>query len=55
VGPYVEGELDHIRKSGLYTPRDFDVSPYFRVVKPTVEAGFDFHALRWSPETRPAN
>ncbi|MBL4819757.1 MAG: lipo-like protein, partial [Gammaproteobacteria bacterium] len=25
-----------------YTPRDFDVSPYFRIIKPTVEQGFDF-------------
>jgi hypothetical protein len=48
VGPYVEDELEHIRKSGLYTPRDFDVSPYFMVVKPTIEAGFDHHALKWS-------
>lgn len=28
-------------------PRDFDLSPYFRVVKPTLEMGFDFHKLNW--------
>ena len=50
VGPYVEHELQHIRQTGLYTPRDFDVSPYFNVVKPTIEAGFDHHKLRWSAE-----
>lgn len=30
-----------------YVPRDFDVSPYFSVVKPTLEKGFDFHQMRW--------
>lgn len=29
------------------TPRDFDLSPYFRIVKPTLEAGFNYTALRW--------
>lgn len=28
-----------------FTPRDFDLSPYFRIVKPTVESGFDHHCL----------
>ena len=27
----------HIRNSSLYMPRDFDISPYFAVVKPTIE------------------
>lgn len=31
----------------LVTPRDFDVSPYFQIVKPTLEAGFDPHNLEW--------
>ena len=31
----------------LFTPRDFDVSPYFQIIKPTIEAGFDFHNLEW--------
>ncbi|MCP5356836.1 MAG: lipo-like protein [Pseudomonadales bacterium] len=30
-----------------YVPRDFDLSPYFCVIKPTLELGFDFHSLRW--------
>jgi hypothetical protein len=29
------------------TPRDFDVSPYFAIIKPTVECGFNFHDLEW--------
>lgn len=30
-----------------YVPRDFDLSPYFYVVKPTLELGFDFRTLQW--------
>jgi hypothetical protein len=51
IAPYVESEIKHIRAHGLYTPRDFDVSPYFAVIKPTVENGFDPHALQWAPES----
>lgn len=40
-------EILHIRHHSLYTPRDFDLSPYFRIVKPTLEAGFDPHGLYW--------
>jgi hypothetical protein len=41
-------EMLHVRHHSLYVPRDFDVSPYFEVVKPTLSAGFDFHSLRWA-------
>lgn len=30
-----------------YVPRDFDLSPYFRVVKPTLELGFDYRSIIW--------
>lgn len=40
-------EIYHIRHHSLFVPRDFDVSPYFRIVKPTVEAGFDHRMLTW--------
>ncbi|MDT8856136.1 lipo-like protein [Paracoccaceae bacterium Fryx2] len=40
-------EMDRIRHHSLYTPRDFDLSPYFRVIKPTVEEAFDYRQLRW--------
>lgn len=40
-------EIYHIRHYSLFTPRDFDVSPYFAVVKPTLEMGFDFRGLQW--------
>ncbi|MFM9974228.1 MAG: YiiX/YebB-like N1pC/P60 family cysteine hydrolase [Beijerinckiaceae bacterium] len=40
-------EIHHIRHHSLYTPRDFDVSPFFEIVKPTIEAGFDYKAVEW--------
>ncbi len=30
-----------------FTPRDFDLSPYFQVVKPTLEKSFDYQSLVW--------
>jgi hypothetical protein len=45
-------EVLRIRHHSLYVPRDFDVSPYFQVVKPTLELGFDYRDLHWhNPET----
>lgn len=41
-------DILHIRHHSLFTPRDFDVSPYFQVVKPTLEAGFDHRKVNWS-------
>ena len=49
VAPYVQSEIDHIRTHALYTPRDFDVSPFFAIVKPTIAAGFDYHTVEWGP------
>ncbi len=37
----------HIRHYSLFTPRDFDISPYFRIVKPSVERGFDYRKFPW--------
>jgi hypothetical protein len=44
---YSRQEILHIRHHSLYTPRDFDLSPYFRIVKPTLEYGFDYRTLTW--------
>ncbi len=41
-------EIMHIRHHSLYAPRDFDVSPFFRVVKPRIESGFEFRSLNWA-------
>ncbi len=54
-------EILHIRHHSLYAPRDFDLSPYFQIVKPTLEAGFDYRRLKWAEpasvegRTRPAS
>jgi hypothetical protein len=49
IAPYVESEINHIRTYGLYTPRDFDVSPFFAIVKPTLADGFDYRTVQWGP------
>ena len=38
-------EILHIRHHSLYAPRDFDVSPFFQVVKPRLAHGFDYRSL----------
>ncbi len=45
-------EILQIRHSSLYMPRDFDISPYFEVVKPTIVNGFDYTALHWADKPR---
>jgi len=47
---YSRAEILHIRHHSLYTPRDFDLSPYFEIVKPTLEYGFDYKTVVWSDE-----
>ncbi len=47
-------EMMEIRHSSLYAPRDFDISPYFEVVKPTIRRGFDYKAVSWSRSAEPA-
>ena len=41
-------DILEIRHSSLYAPRDFDISPYFEVVKPTLVKGFDYKTVAWS-------
>lgn len=40
-------EIYHIRHYSLFAPRDFDISPYFMVVKPGLDGDFDYTALTW--------
>jgi len=44
-----EGEVPRYYKRHFthFTPRDFDLSPYFKVIKPTIEKGFDHRSLFW--------
>lgn len=43
-------EIMHIRHHSLYAPRDFDVSPFFAIVKPTIETGFDYKSMNWAKD-----
>ncbi len=52
-GQYVR-EILHIRHYSLFAPRDFDISPYFQVVKPTIEHSFDYKKIVWGNGTRAA-
>lgn len=45
----------YIRHHSLFAPRDFDLSPYFAVVKPTLERGFDYKSMHWVDEHAPAD
>ncbi len=40
-------EIYHIRHHSLITPRDFDISPFFDIIKPTIRKGFDYRAIAW--------
>jgi hypothetical protein len=51
IAPFIQSETDHIRKHGLYTPRDFDISPYFAVIKPGLVNKFNYHSLEWTPRS----
>ncbi len=48
--PGCREEVLRIRHHSLFAPCDFDVSPYFEVVKPTLGDGFDFHGIDWALE-----
>lgn len=41
-------EYFRIRHHSLFAPRDFDVSPYFDVIKPKLEQGFDYRQFQWA-------
>jgi len=41
-------EIAEIRHPSLYAPRDFDISPYFMVVKPTLARGFNYKDMHWA-------
>jgi len=49
-GESARQEILEIRHSSLYAPRDFDISPYFKLVKPTLEQGFDYRKMHWADQ-----
>jgi hypothetical protein len=44
-------EVEHIRHYRLFVPRDFDVSPYFTIIKPSLCR--DYRSLAWVDADQP--
>ena len=42
-----------VTEASLYAPGDFDISPYFEIIKPTIVAGFDYRKLHWADRAKP--
>jgi hypothetical protein len=47
---YTSNVILHIRHHSLYAPCDFDLSPYFEIVKASIEEGFNYKGVTWAPE-----
>ncbi|WP_372964885.1 YiiX/YebB-like N1pC/P60 family cysteine hydrolase [Marinobacter sp.] len=43
-------ERYRVKHHSLFTPRDFDASPYFQIIKPTIEMNFDYRAIEWADQ-----
>ena len=41
-------DIMHIRHYSLFTPRDFDISPYFEIIKPSLLDGFNYQEINWA-------
>jgi hypothetical protein len=46
--PDCVAEILAVRHHSLFVPRDFDVSPYFAVVKPSLIDEFNYRSLTWA-------
>lgn len=44
---YMEKLIMQKRHYSHFTPRDFDLSPYFKVVKPTIDNDFNYKDIKW--------
>ena len=53
ISRYSRQEILHIRHHSLFAPCDFDLSPYFLIIKPTLEEGFNYKGLTWADTHRP--
>lgn len=42
-----ENDKFHIRHHSLFVPRDFDLSPFFEIIKPTLDQNFNYKTLVW--------
>lgn len=54
-GAFAKEEIYRIRHHSLFTPRDFDLSPYFAVIKPTLTKDFDHRLMVWGEPEALAN
>jgi hypothetical protein len=52
---YTRREILHIRHHSLFAPCDFDLSPYFEIVKPTIAVAFDHRQLAWADQVHRAH
>lgn len=50
---YSRREIFHIRHHSLFVPRDFDLSPYFEIIKPSIRNGFDHEQIEWAVPDEP--
>jgi hypothetical protein len=50
ISQFRRREILHIRHHSLYAPADFDLSPYFEIVKPTLKEGFNYKGLTWAQD-----
>ena len=50
---HVQQEIMKIRHHSLYTPRDFDISPYFEIIKPSLIKGFNYKEINWAKNASP--
>ena len=44
---YMDELIMQKRHYSHFTPRDFDLSPYFKVVKPTIDNDFNYKDIKW--------
>jgi hypothetical protein len=44
---YMDKLIMQKRHYSHFTPRDFDLSPYFKVVKPTIDNDFNYKDIKW--------
>ena len=44
---YMDKLIMQKRHYSHFTPRDFDLSPYFKVVKPTIDNDFNHKDIKW--------
>jgi len=44
-------EIYRLRHHSMFTPHDFDVSPYFQIIKPRLKESFYFKKMHWENES----